>query len=44
MAVIFARPNFIELAFARFKLGDGKGFSFVYLRSYGGKIGDQEPL
>lgn len=42
IAVVFGRPNFIEVAFARFKLVDGKGFSFVYShRIYGEKVGDQ---
>jgi hypothetical protein len=42
IAVVFTRPNFIEAAFARFKLVDGKGVSFVYShRIYGEKIGDQ---
>lgn len=42
IAVVFGRPNFIEVAFARFKLMDGKGCSFVYShRIYGEKIGDQ---
>lgn len=42
IAVVFGRPNFIEVAFARFKLIDGKGCSFVYShRIYGEKIGDQ---
>jgi hypothetical protein len=42
IAVFFTRPNFIEVAFARFKLVDGKGFSFVYShRIYGEEIGDQ---
>jgi hypothetical protein len=42
IAVVFDRPNFIEVAFARFKLMDGKGCSFVYShRIYGEKIGDQ---
>lgn len=42
VAVVFSRPNFIEVAFARFKLIDGKGCSFVYShRMYGEKIGDQ---
>lgn len=42
IAVVFTRPNFIEVAFARFKLMDGKGCSFVYShRVYGEKIGDQ---
>jgi len=42
IAVVFGRPDFIEAAFARFKLVDGKGFSFVYShRIYGEKIGNQ---
>ena len=42
IAVVFGRPDFIEVAFARFKLVDGKGFSFVYShRIYGKEIGDQ---
>jgi hypothetical protein len=42
IAVVFGRSNFIEVAFARFKLVDGKGCSFVYShRIYGEKIGDQ---
>ena len=42
IAVVFGRPDFSEVAFARFKLVDGKGFSFVYShRIYGEKIGDQ---
>jgi hypothetical protein len=42
IAVVFTRPNFIEAAFARFKLVDGKGFSFVYShRIYGEDIGDK---
>ena len=42
IAVVFTRPNFIEVAFARFKLVDGNGFSFVYShRIYGEEIGDQ---
>jgi hypothetical protein len=41
IAVFFTRPNFIEVAFARFKLVEGKGFSFVYShRIYGKEIGD----
>jgi hypothetical protein len=41
IAVVFTRPNFIEIAFARFKLVEGKGFSFVYShRIYGEEIGD----
>lgn len=42
IAVVFSRPDFIEVAFARFKLVEEKGFSFVYShRIYGEKIGDQ---
>jgi hypothetical protein len=42
IAVVFGRPNFIEVAFARFKLVDGTGYSFVYShRIYGEKIGDE---
>lgn len=42
IAVVFGRPDFIEVAFARFKLVDEKGFSFVYShRVYGEKIGDE---
>ena len=42
IAVLFTRPDFIEVAFARFKLLDGKGCSLVYShRIYGEKIGDQ---
>lgn len=42
IAAVFGRPEFIEVAFARFKMVDGKGYSFVYShRIYGEKIGDQ---
>jgi hypothetical protein len=42
IAVVFGRPNFIEVAFARFKLVDGAGCSIVYShRIYGEKIGDK---
>jgi hypothetical protein len=42
IAVIFGRPNFLEAAFARFKLVDGVGCSIVYShRIYGEKVGDQ---
>ncbi len=42
IAVVFTRPNFTEVAFARFKLVDGAGCSLVYShRIYGEKIGDQ---
>lgn len=41
IAVVFARPTFIEAAFARFKLVDGIGCSYVYShRVYGEKAGD----
>src|SRR5476651_1415209 len=42
IAVGFTRPPFIEVAFARFKLVDGAGYSFVYShRIYGEEIGDK---
>ena len=42
IAVVFGRSNFIEVAFARFKLLDGVGCSIVYShRIYGEKVGDQ---
>jgi hypothetical protein len=42
IAVVFGRPNFLESAFARFKLVDGVGCSIVYShRIYGEKVGDQ---
>jgi hypothetical protein len=42
IAVVFGRPNFIEVALARLKLMDGLGCSIVYShRIYGEKIGDQ---
>ena len=42
VAVVFGRSNFIEVAFARFKLVDGVGCSIVYShRIYGEKVGDQ---
>jgi hypothetical protein len=42
IAVAFGRPNFIEVAFARFKLVEGVGCSIVYShRIYGEKVGDQ---
>lgn len=42
IAVVFTRQNFIEAAFARFKLVDGKGFSFVYsYRIYGEDMDDE---
>jgi hypothetical protein len=40
--VVFGRSNFIEVAFARFKLVGGVGCSIVYShRIYGQKVGDQ---
>ena len=43
IAVVFGRQNFIEAAFARFKLVEGgTGCSIVYShRIYGEKVGDQ---
>ncbi|HEX4697312.1 MAG TPA: hypothetical protein VH254_06530 [Candidatus Udaeobacter sp.] len=42
VSVVFGRPNFIEVAFARFKLVNGVGCSTVYShRVYGEKVGDQ---
>jgi hypothetical protein len=42
IAVVFGRPNFIEVACARFKLVEGIGCSIVYsYRIYGEKVGDQ---
>jgi hypothetical protein len=42
ISVLFTRPDFAEAAFARFKLVDGKGYSFVYShRLYGDKAGDE---
>jgi hypothetical protein len=42
ISVLFTRPDFAEAAFARFKLVDGKGHSFVYShRFYGDKAGDE---
>jgi hypothetical protein len=42
IAVVFGRPNFIEVAFARFKLVDGVGCSIVFShRIYGAKVGDE---
>ena len=41
IAAVFGRPEFIEVAFARFKMVDGKGYSLVYShRLYGKKIGE----
>jgi len=42
IAVAFPRQDFIELVFARFKLVDGTGGSFIFShRIYGEKAGDQ---
>ena len=42
IVVRFTRPDFIEIAFARFKLVDGKGCSVVYShRIYGRKTKEQ---
>ena len=42
IAVVFGRSNFIEVAFARFKLVDSVECSIVYShRIYGEKVGDQ---
>lgn len=42
IAVIFTRPNFSEVAFARFKLMEGKGCSLVYShRIYGERTADE---
>ena len=42
IAVVFGRPDFLEAAFARFKLVEGVGCSLVYShRIYGQKVGDQ---
>lgn len=42
IVVVFNRPAFAEVAFARFKLIDGKGYSYVYsYRAYGEKAGEQ---
>ena len=42
VAVVFPQHDFIEVAFARFKLVDGMGCSCVFShRIYGEKVGDQ---
>ncbi len=42
IAMAFARPTFIEVVFARFKLADGLGCSLIYShRLYGAKIDEQ---
>jgi hypothetical protein len=40
--VLFTRPGFAEAAFARFKLADGKGHSFVYSHRIYGKQAAEE--
>lgn len=41
MVVIFGRPDFIEVAFSRFRMHDGVGSAVVYShRIYGNKVGD----
>lgn len=41
IVVTFGRPEFIEVAFARFKMHDGIGSAVVYShRIYGNKVGD----
>jgi hypothetical protein len=42
IAVAFGRPEFMEVAFARFRLRDGAGMSVVYShRIYGKKAGNE---
>lgn len=42
IAAVFGRPTFVEAAFARILMVDGKGYSVVYShRIYGEKIGDE---
>lgn len=42
IVVIFARPEFIEVAFARFRMHDGVGSALIYShRIYGKKIGNE---
>jgi hypothetical protein len=42
ICVRFVRPQFVEIAFARFKLVDNKGHSFVYShRAYGDEANEQ---
>jgi hypothetical protein len=42
IAVMFTRPQFAELAFARFKLVENKGHSFVYSHRFYGEKSRQE--
>jgi hypothetical protein len=42
IVVVFGRPEFIEAAFARFKLHNGTGTSVIYShRIYGKEVGNQ---
>jgi hypothetical protein len=42
MVVIFGRPDFIEVAFSRFRMHEGVGSAVVYShRIYGKKVGDE---
>jgi len=42
IVVIFGRPEFIEVAFARFRMHDGAGSAVIYShRIYGNKVGDE---
>jgi len=42
IVVIFGRPEFIEVAFSRFRMSGGVGSAVVYShRIYGNKVGDQ---
>ncbi|MEK6287312.1 MAG: hypothetical protein AABO57_16345 [Acidobacteriota bacterium] len=42
VVVIFGRPGFIEVAFARFRMHDGVGSAVIYShRIYGNKVGDE---
>ena len=42
ISVAFTRPNLAEAAFARFKLQEGKGYSFVYSHHFYGKNATDE--
>jgi hypothetical protein len=42
MVVVFGRPEFVEVAFSRFRMHSGVGSAVVYShRIYGNKVGDQ---
>jgi hypothetical protein len=42
IVVIFGRPEFIEVAFARFRMHEGVGSAAIYShRIYGKKVGDE---